>query len=105
MRTIDYMDNRGRMRRAVLPDNVPDSEAPLGMQIGPPDVVDYVGLPEPIATRLHNILHKRGLYSIKDVKRDSQALFSSLQLALRVDVQALMEAYVKAGIETYEPEK
>jgi hypothetical protein len=99
------MDQRGRMYRSVIPDGAPDSEAPLGMILGPPDVADYVGLPEPIATRLHNILHKKGLFSMKEVKRDSNALFSALQLALRVDVHMLMDAYVKAGIETYQEEK
>lgn len=95
------MDNRGRMHRALLPDGAPDSDAPLGLQLGPPDVVDYVGLPEPIATRLHNILHKRGLYSAKDVKKRPDALLSSIQLALKIDVQLMMDAYTKAGIETY----
>lgn len=62
--------------------------------IGPPEeIVDAIGLPEPFATRLHNILHDRGLLNSREVSRRSKELFSALQEALSVDVQRLNEAY------------
>ena len=101
MRVVDYVDARGRWKRALLPEGAPDSDAPIGIQIGPPDVVDDLGLPEPLATRLHNLLHKRGLYSSKEVMKQPNSLLSALQKALSVDVHKLMVAYDKSGIETY----
>lgn len=64
--------------------------------IGPPEhVVDALKLPEPFATRLHNILHQRGLFTYADVARQPQSLQGALQEALSIDVQVLTEAYWK----------
>ena len=101
MRIVDWIDERGRKYRVRLPDGAGDDEAPMGIPIGPPDVVDAVGLPEPLATRLHNLLHQKGLFTAEIVRRQPQALQSALLAALKIDVHLLMDAYVRAGMEIY----
>lgn len=64
--------------------------------IGPPErVVDVLGLPEPVATELHNALHKRGLLTFADVSRNPKSVQGALQEVLMLDVQKLTEAYYK----------
>jgi len=64
--------------------------------IGPHEgLVDSLGLPEPFATRLHNVLHARGLFNYRDVTVKSQVLLGALQEALLIDVQRLNEAYFR----------
>lgn len=99
MKVADWEDERGRKYRTKLPDGASNEEAPQGMPVGPPDVVDHIGLPEPIATRLHNLLHKRELFTIDDVRKRPKVLFGVLQMALKVDVNILMEGYREAGRE------
>ncbi len=95
MREVDYQDERGRKYRVGLPEGVPDSEADKGVPIGPPDVVDELGLPDPFATRLHNALFQHGLWNVNIVRNKPKILFSILQQTLKVDVQLLMEAFRK----------
>lgn len=93
MKAVDYTDEHGRNYRVRLPDDVDDNEADRGIPIGPPDVVDKLGLPEPIATRLHNELHRRRLWTLHDLERRPRDITGALQAAYRVDAQRLMEAY------------
>lgn len=76
-----------------LPDEASDDEAPDGVPIGPVEVADALGLPEPQATRLHNALHRRGLWTLREAKRQPAALQGALQAALNMDVQLLMKAF------------
>lgn len=103
MRAVDYTDDRGRNFRVMLPDDSPDEEAPMGIPVGPPDVVDHLGLPEPLATRLHNLLHERGLFDVKILRKNDRALFGVWQTALRVDVNRLFQAFLESERTT--PEK
>jgi len=95
MKSVTYKDEKGRLYKVSLPDDVPDSEAIKGIPIGPPDIVDALGLPEPFATRLHNELHRRSLWNIREIKRRPGALTAALQATLRVDFQTLSNAYHK----------
>lgn len=95
MRRVTYEDEKGRKYLAIVDDEIPDDQAYLGIPVGPPDVVDVLGLPEPFATRLHNILFDRELFSLADVQRQRGALQGALQAALRVDIQLLHNAYVE----------
>ena len=101
MRIVDWTDERGRKYRVRLPDGAKDEDAPMGILIGPPDVVDNLGYPEPMATRLHNLLHERGLFNVDIVRKTPQALQSVLRAALQVDVHILQDAFVKAGMEIF----
>jgi len=93
VRLVDYTDTKGRKYRVKLPDDASDEEAANGIPVGPPDVVDDLGLPEPIATRLHNHFHSRGLWTYRDVKQRPGAVQGALQSALQVDVQLVAEAF------------
>lgn len=93
MRLVDYEDERGRKYRVRLPDGVPDEDAEMGIPIGPSEVVDKLGLPEPFATRLHNMFFDYQLWDIKEVRKKPKILFHLLQRALKVDVQLLMDAF------------
>lgn len=93
MRVVDYVDERGRKYSVKLPDGVPDDEAEKGIPIGPPDVVDYLGLPEPMATEVHNKLFEYKLFSAKDAARQPQVLHSVIQSTLKLCVARVMEAY------------
>jgi len=93
MRQVDYEDERGRKYRVMLPWEVPESEAHKGVPIGPPDVVDELGLPEPFATNLHNQLFNQQLWNINIIRKRPNILFGVLQRVLKVDVHRLMEAY------------
>lgn len=62
--------------------------------IGPPEgLVDQLQLPEPFATRLHNIMYERGLWNSAAVKQDPRVLYGALQEAMNLDVQKLTEAF------------
>lgn len=94
MRTVDWEDERGRRYRVELPEGASDDEADMGIPVGPPDIVDALGLPEPLATRLHNQLHRRGLFTLADVRRKQGGLLGALQAALKVDAQIMMQAFI-----------
>lgn len=95
MRQVEYTDERGRKYLVSLPDNVPDSEAEKGILIGPPDVVDALGLYEPLATRLHNELFVNKLWTVHEVRKQPKLLFGILQRILKLDVHRLMSAYME----------
>lgn len=64
------------------------------MIIGPPEgLIDALGLPEPFATNLHNCLHRRKLFTYKQVTANHNNLVGALQEAYRVDAQILTEAF------------
>ena len=95
MKQVEYIDERGRKYLVSLPANVPDSEADKGILIGPPDVVDALGLYEPLATRLHNELFANKLWNVHEVRKQPQLLFSIFQRVLKADVHRLMSAYME----------
>lgn len=70
--------------------------------LGPPEgLVDDLGLPEPLATNLHNILYARGLITYRDVAQRARELAGALQEALTLDTQRLHEAYFKYSQEVH----
>jgi hypothetical protein len=95
MRQVEYQNELGRKYLVGLPDDVPDAEAEKGIPIGPPDVVEELGLPEPFATNLHNALFDHKMWNIHVVRKNPKLLFGILQRIIRVDVHKLMEAYAK----------
>ena len=97
MREIDYTDERGRKYRVKLPDEADDSEAQYGILIGPQAVVDELGLPEPQATRLHNQLHARSIWTAREARKRTQDIFGALQSAFQTDVTSIVNAYQHLG--------
>ena len=71
----------------------PDEQMGAYAVIGPPEgLVDELGLQEPFATRLHNILYERGIMNAKDASRPN-AIVGALQEAYQVDAQKIVERY------------
>lgn len=79
----------------------PDEQNGAFIVIGPPEgLADTMGLPEPFATRLHNILFDRRIFSYKDIVAGKNTAVGIMQEALSLDVQKLVEAYFTYGTET-----
>jgi hypothetical protein len=73
----------------------PDEQEGAFVIVGPAEgLVDELGLPEPFATRLHNILYDRGILSYKDAAKKN-AIIGALQEALNVDAQIIVEKFHK----------
>lgn len=88
MTRIEHMDGKGRKYAANADD------AGQMIIVGPPEgLVDELGLPEPFATTLHNIMYDRGLYNYLIVSKQPNQLQGALAEAMHLDVQRLMEAY------------
>jgi len=94
MRVVEY-EKGGRKYLVQLPGEAPDSDAPKGIPIGPPDIDDLISLPEPFSTRLHNELFARRLFTLTDTMKYQNEVRAALQAALRIDVQTIQEAYQK----------
>ena len=95
MRQIDYTDERGRKYRVLLPDDAPDEQAPVGIPVGPPDVVDDLGLPPETATRLHNALFRHGLWNAAIAAKNANLLMQAVLSTFKIDAQVLQEAFYK----------
>ena len=93
LREVDYQDGRGRWYRTRLPEEASDDQAAQGILVGPLDVVDGLGLPEAVATRLHNQMHARGLWTVREAVRRSHEVMAALQAAYRVDTAAVIAAF------------
>lgn len=73
----------------------PDAPPGAYVIIGPPEgLVDALELPEPLATRFHNILYARRIFSYKDASK-TNVLLGVWQEALAVDVQRVVEKFIE----------
>jgi len=89
MDTTEHIDEKGRKYKAVR-------ENDMVVIIGPPEgLVDDLGLPEPFATHLHNVLYRRELWNYAEVAKDPNKLVGAYQEALRLDAQKLTEGFFK----------
>jgi len=71
--------------------------------IGPHEgFVDILGLPPEVATRLHNILYRRKIYSYTQAARHPQDVIGSIQELYQLDAQKLLEALHRFEQETVE---
>lgn len=75
----------------------------LSIIIGPPEgLVDMLGLPEPFATRLHNVLHQRGILTYQIAAQRARELQGAYQEALMIGVQELLAAFFQYENENQE---
>lgn len=95
MKLVDYEDANGRKFRVEVPDDAKDDEAEFGIPVGPPPIVDFLKLPEPIATQLHNELHRRGIWNEEVIRKSPGALLGAIQAVMRVDAQIIHQAYIE----------
>ena len=94
MRQVDYEREDGRWFRVLLPDEAPDSDAPAGIPIGPPEFDSLSETwPPGTLTRLHNELFHRGILTFRDAVRHRQDIVNAIQRALALDVETVMIAY------------
>lgn len=88
MRVVDYQDTDGRWWRVWLPDEAPDSEAHMGIPVGPPSLAP-LGLPLAFEVRLHNELFKRSLFE----SPRPDAIAQAVRAAVRVDTMDVLALY------------
>jgi len=80
----------GRKYEVIYSPDVPPGAFVI---VGPPEgIVDTMNLPEPFATRLHNILFERRIFTYRDISSGRIAT-GVIQEALQIDSQLLAEAF------------
>jgi len=92
MRTVDYRDHDGRQWRVLLPEGVPDSDAHMGLPVGPPSL-ESLNLPLALEVRLHNELFRRSLLTARDVKRNPDGVAAAWRSAIRTDTMDIIALY------------
>ena len=93
MRQSQYIDSKGRFHSVLLPDGLLDSDASMGISLGPPSL-QSLGLPEETEIALHNQLFSRGIFTLQDAKRRRQDVMGAIQGALKLDVERILELYL-----------
>jgi len=104
MRQVSYEDDKGRFWMVSLPEGVPDSDASMGIPVGPPPF-ESLGLPEDIEIELHNQLFHRGLLTAKDLKRRRGEIISALIHSLGVTGRDIIQLYLNPPEKEAEPPK
>lgn len=99
MRRSSYEDSDGRKWAVWLPEGVDDSDASMGLPLGPPSL-ESLGLPLELEVRLHNNLFDSGLFTWADVKRRRQHLVSAIRAMLSPTTEHLLTLYYEAGLES-----
>lgn len=86
MNIID-VEMRGRWYKAY-------SDGTQTIIIGPPEgMVDKLGLSEPFATTLHNVLYNRGILNYGILSKRPNEVIGALQESLLLDAQKLTQAF------------
>lgn len=86
MKIVDYVED-GWSRRSILRDQDPDSLAPQGVPLGPPDLSRLNC--QAILQEVHDLLMKRDLYSWQDVMAAQNAVTNAISIIVRRHVIAL----------------
>lgn len=96
MKHVTYINELGRKIIYELPNDALEEDAEMGILVGPPEnIVEALGYPEPFATRLHNLLAERKVYTAEDISKNPGILKGVLQAALGVDIQILQAAFLQ----------
>jgi hypothetical protein len=93
VRQSSYTDEEGRHWSVSLPDGVPETDAALGIPLGPISL-EPLGLPLEVEVRLHNQLFARRIFTVSDVKARRVDIFGALQAAFRVDTERIAQLYL-----------
>ena len=80
----------------MIPEDSPDSEAAVGIPVGPPPL-DGLSLPLKIEVALHNQLFARKIFSEKDARKNLDGIRASLMAALQSDVNRILAIYQGQG--------
>jgi hypothetical protein len=92
MKEAHYTDKAGRMWATQLPDNAPDTDAELGIPLGPPSL-EGLHLPEELEIRLHNELYARRIFTHQQAKANKLNVQAAMQSTLKLDVLHIVEIY------------
>lgn len=95
LKRVDWVDEDGRMFASYLPEGVSESQASIGIPIGPPSL-ESLGLPLELEVRLNNALFMRGILEKKDVNNDE--IRYALLAALKLDTQTIAALYDGKGL-------
>jgi uncharacterized membrane protein len=96
MKQVEYIDPKGRKYLRMVENAESEEMFQYGINIGPPEgIVDGLGLPDKIATELHNQLYQRKLWNIKDINKNPKAVFAALQASFRINQQMIVNAYMQ----------
>lgn len=98
LREVEYEDPQGRKWARILPSDASDSDAIVGVPVGPPSL-DSLELPLEVAVRLHNQLFHRRIFTRQDAEKRTQDIAGALMSALKVDVQRILSVYAEFGTE------
>ena len=85
---------KGKKYLVSLPEGADNVD--LGIDLGPPNFTGSLDLPEPFATKLHNQMYDRGLFTLDDLRRRPREVQAALQSALRLDAATIVNAYAEA---------
>jgi hypothetical protein len=96
MRDVDYTDPDGRRWRVRVPDDCPEHRYCEGIPVGPP-ALDSLELPLDTEVRLHNELHSRKFFTLRDVLNHPKDVQSALQATFKLDVQRIQSLYREQG--------
>ena len=76
-----------------IPDNAPNSDASVGVPIGPPSLAG-LGLPGDLEIALHNQLFARKIWTSNDIKRSRADVISALKAAYKLDAEKIYVHYL-----------
>lgn len=95
MKEATYTDGAGRQWATLLPDNAPDTDAEMGIPLGPPSL-EGLNLPTEIEVRLHNQLFARKIFGHKVATANKLNVQGAMQAVLKLDVLRILEIYRNA---------
>lgn len=87
-----YTDAAGRQWAVLLPTGASDSEASMGLPLGPPSLAE-LELPLETEVRLHNQLYARRIFTLAEANQRRQDVFAALQAAFKVDTDSVVQLY------------
>ena len=97
MREVSYTDHKGRMWMVRLPNGAPDSDAPLGIPIGPHSL-EELGLSEELEVALHNQLFSRKIFTSRDVKAKRAEVILAIKGALKLDSEKIYALFLNTEV-------
>lgn len=92
MKQVTWTDKAGKRTEVLLPDDAPNTNAHMGVVIGPPNLA-ALKLSKETEIRLHNGLHSRGILTLAQARAKRVEVFAALQAAFRVDTDAIINLY------------
>lgn len=95
LREVEWRDAFGRRWVALLPAELPDDMASMGLQKGPVSL-EPLGLPLHYEVKLHNELVQRGVLTWDDAKRNPGELEGAVRSVIRAGGREIREIFREA---------